>query len=375
MVENIRSGGIRRMPSNDRLRLSFDKYGRVEIVSGSEAGVLNGVDAVLRGTNYEKSDGSIAAAVGEFNKKLEITILPTEKCDFDCVYCFEEFKLGLMQQPVVDGVKNLISTRISDLSSLNIMWYGGEPMLAYPIIVNIMEHIATIRPGGVDLYSEMTTNGYNLTGEKFSRLVDLGVKNYQITFDGDRNEHNKLRTRKNRKLTFDVIFDNVTLQHHTDLDFNIKVRMHVNQGNQDSMRGLLRRFKLVVGRDPRYEFNLRGLINLNGREEMDSLVMPQNSNVVQELIDMARDMGLKTSFRDPEYVCYASKPNSYIVRPNGGLLKCGVHLYNQSNTIGHLNSDGSIEINSALAEQWSRGLLSGNRLELSCPAINLINKH
>jgi uncharacterized protein len=44
-------------------------------------------------------------------RKLDLTLLPTEKCNFRCVYCYEEFEHGAMPPHVVEGVCNLITRR------------------------------------------------------------------------------------------------------------------------------------------------------------------------------------------------------------------------------------------------------------------------
>jgi uncharacterized protein len=51
---------------------------------------------------------------------LDLHILPTEKCNFRCVYCYEDFQIGRMKDHVVNGVKNLIRRRMDELKQLRI---------------------------------------------------------------------------------------------------------------------------------------------------------------------------------------------------------------------------------------------------------------
>ena len=351
---------------------SFDRYGRIvpTKAANSEARVFGGMAIMLPRSVQAGTTSLSATDCSAFNSSLELTILPTEKCDFKCPYCFEQFKLGRMEAPVVSGIKNLISNRAPELVQLNVMWYGGEPMLEYPLIVGVMEHVASVKGPALSVYSEMTTNGYNLSSEKFARLVGLGVQNYQITFDGDKEEHEKLRLSRSGRPTFDVIWANVTTPHETDLPFRIKVRLHVNRDNEASMISLLRRFAAEIGSDERYEFNVRTLMRLGGAHDADLPLLPAGSKSVETVADVARSLGFRISPRDPDYVCYASKPNSFLIRPNGVLLKCGVHLYDVTNSIGSVNPDGTLEIYANKALHWSRGMLTGNKLELACPARN-----
>jgi uncharacterized protein len=62
---------------------------------------------------------------------LGLIILPTEACNFRCVYCYETFEHGKMNPILVQALKKFITSRISDLSSLSISWFGGEPLCAW----------------------------------------------------------------------------------------------------------------------------------------------------------------------------------------------------------------------------------------------------
>jgi uncharacterized protein len=68
-----------------------------------------------------------------------------------------------------------------------------------------------------------------------------------------------------------------------------------------------------------------------------------------------------------DYVCYASKANSLAIRSNGDIAKCTVALSDERNRIGHLNKDGTVEIDKTLFRLWLKGLQSGNDMELACP--------
>src|SRR6266851_4736219 len=73
--------------------------------------------------------------------QLSLILLPTERCNFRCTYCYEKFKQGGMRNEVVQGVKSLLSRRIPTLHTLNISWFGGEPLLSLPIIEDLSHHI------------------------------------------------------------------------------------------------------------------------------------------------------------------------------------------------------------------------------------------
>ena len=308
------------------------------------------------------------------NKSLELIIMPTEKCDFNCGYCYEDFELGRMKPETILSVKRLIDNRMSEISNLDVNWFGGEPLLAYDIILEIMGHVTKTKRNGVTLNSEITTNGYALTKERFARLIELGTSQYQISFDGDREEHDKLRVKRDGKPTFDTIWGNIRKAQSTDLDFIIMIRMHVNRDNELSMERLLRRVNNEIGNDKRFVFYIRKLSRLGGKNDEALPILMEDSSSVGNLITMAHEMNYKTidlkKNPDDQYVCYAARPNAFIIRSDGSLSKCTVGLYNDHNKIGKILSDGTLKIDNEKASLWSRGLFTGNDGELGCPAKN-----
>src|SRR3979490_3029402 len=83
----------------------------------------------------KRLDGLIADSFDP--RHLELIILPTERCNFRCTYCYEDFKLGKMSRKVVDAIKLLLAARVNDLHSLQLSWFGGEPLLAKEIILEV----------------------------------------------------------------------------------------------------------------------------------------------------------------------------------------------------------------------------------------------
>src|SRR6476659_3478010 len=93
---------------------------------------------------------------------LHLILMPTEQCNFRCLYCYEDFSAGQMKRSVIEAVKALLARRITSLDLLSLEWFGGEPLLAWPIIVEIQKCALDLAQGHpeVRLVSSMTTNGY-----------------------------------------------------------------------------------------------------------------------------------------------------------------------------------------------------------------------
>ena len=109
--------------------------------------------------------------------RLHLILMPTERCNFRCVYCYETFEHGRMKPPTIRGLRRLLAARAPTLRSLAIEWFGGEPLLALPVIEEIQRHaqrLAADHPA-LRLGGSMTTNGSLLGRRVLGRLVGLGL--------------------------------------------------------------------------------------------------------------------------------------------------------------------------------------------------------
>src|SRR5215510_6961132 len=103
---------------------------------------------------------------------LNLIIMPTEACNFRCTYCYETFEHKKMHGSVVTGIKRLIERRGGELRELQIGWFGGEPLLAFDVVTEICQHaIDVANLNGFEFSSDMTTNGYLLDQDRFSRCL------------------------------------------------------------------------------------------------------------------------------------------------------------------------------------------------------------
>ncbi len=300
---------------------------------------------------------------------LNLVINPTEKCNFRCVYCPEKFLLGRMKPEVVDGVKNLIYNRSDDLRKLGISWFGGEPTLAMGVVLDIMQHANRICSAkDITLCSGMTTNAYKLNTYNLKVLVTAGVTDYQISFDGEEEEHDRLRIRADGAGTFNAIWGSIVGAHSSDIPFTITIRVHVNRNNHESIKRLLRRISETIGSDSRFCMFIRPLSKLGGPNDQ-SLEIIEDNLPVDELRAYATSVGLKLKGEETAPICYASKLNSFVIRSNGDVGKCTVALYDDRNLVGRLLPDGTMNLDVRKMLWWTRGLLSRNKKELECPWI------
>ncbi len=303
---------------------------------------------------------------------LHLILLPTEACNFRCVYCYESFQYKRMDPAVVEGVKNLLTHRVPTLNEVSISWFGGEPLLATDIMTRILEHVRELREKHPQcgLSSDATTNGYLLTPQLLSRLAGLGMNRYQISFDGPRPYHDSKRVLAGGRGTYDRIWGNLLAIRDSDADARITVRVHVSRENVEAMPEFVREYEAAFGTDPRFEIFVRQLSRLGGPNDADLPILggSEGTDPVQRIRESIRAKGLRQLDARPEgSICYAAKGNSFVVRSNGRVNKCTVALEHPMNQVGMLHPDGTIALDAPKVGGWLRGLESGDPGELRCP--------
>lgn len=76
-----------------------------------------------------------------------------------------------MSEKVQNSVLKYLASKLNDSSTLEINWYGGEPLLALDMIEKLSERIGEItKDKKCDYKQTMITNGYLLNEEYAVRL-------------------------------------------------------------------------------------------------------------------------------------------------------------------------------------------------------------
>lgn len=309
------------------------------------------------------------------NDSLHLILLPTEKCNFRCTYCYEDFIVGRMSASTIQGVKRLIDRRRDGLRYLNISWFGGEPLLASSVVDEISSHIMDTLVGQphVQYASNMTTNGYLLDTLKVAHLCELGIRDYQISLDGPQPIHDRTRVRANGAGSFRQVWNNLLAIRDNATPVNVLLRVHLTPANLSSMPEFLAQIRDTFLRDARFSVLLKPVERLGGPNDgtMDILSDVERPGILAELQSIVLAGGEARGLQPAPEVCYAARPNSLVIRANGIVGKCTVVLTDPANAIGRLRPDGRISINNDLLRPWLRGWESHDWSALGCPANGL----
>jgi uncharacterized protein len=299
---------------------------------------------------------------------LNLIILPTEACNFRCTYCYETFENRKMPRPIVTGIKSLIDRRGADLDDLEIGWFGGEPLLALDVITEICKHAIDVsKTEGFTFRSGMTTNGYFLNQDRFSQCLDHKIDFFQISLDGDPDDHNASRKLASGEGTFDRIWSNLIAMKATRAEFVVMLRLHYTMQNFISVGQFARRIRDVFGDDSRFRFFFHHIARLGGpNDESIAIVSEQDQKQIEAHLWDASGLSPPPG-HDESYICYAAKGNSLVIRSTGRLAKCTVALNDSCNDIGRISENGEVCVDQKKYQRWIAPLVEADWENVSCP--------
>ena len=184
-----------------------------------------------------------------------LTICPTMGCNFDCPYCFEDHGRGKMSAEVQDDIVALAERMIeaSNIDSISVTWFGGEPLLAPDVIESLSERlIALAEEHGGSYSAGIITNGYLLTQETVDLLERVKVTSAQVTIDGMGDAHDATRHLAGGGPTFERIVGNLR---DIKIPFKVNIRHNVHEDNKaevDELREFIGKLAEESGNDLYY---------------------------------------------------------------------------------------------------------------------------
>lgn len=317
---------------------------------------------IVKASTDEVSAWDVRYGQGQYRADhLELMLLASEDCNFRCIYCSQQFKRDSMQLFVRQAVMRLLEERLQSLNSLDIQWFGGEPLVGLDAIQELAPQIqAFARKRGTVLSCGMTTNGFLLTPDISRQLLEWDIRSYQITLDGTAEEHDSHRPLKDGGNTFSTILANLLAMQQIDQPFTVALRVNADKTNSAKLTPLFETLAASFGKDERFQLRFKAIGKWGGDKD-DSLEVfcskTEERNTLVQLKQQARGMGMNvespTLQLQPNQVCYASRPYAMIVGADGKLMKCSVVLDTMpANVVGSIHQDGSMHINDEMFLQW-----------------------
>lgn len=312
----------------------------------------------------------LVSSIDQNDDIFELIINPTMNCNFKCWYCYEtHIKDSKMSSLTINKIILFINTILENpnLKQFHLSWFGGEPLLYYnttilPILQNIYP---LLKSKGIEFASNFTTNGLLINQKILTDCNLFGVDHFQITLDGHRERHNKVRFVNKERGSYDEIINNIKLILKNRI--NVTVRINISEDTlNDKVTEIINDFSDLTIEERKF---LNFSFHKVWQEEKDI------ENEMTKLIDEFRSNKLSTQTIDEvDHVrnsCYADKKNQATINYNGEVFKCTARDFKSENKEGFLQEDGGILWNEKYYDRMS--IKFKNKPCLSCKILPICN--
>lgn len=282
-----------------------------------------------------------------------VVVCPTWACNFRCWYCYQDHADVWMSDETVAAVERFLSRNALRTRYLWLDFFGGEPLLRTDQIVRLAGHaMRECADAGVRYHAGMTTNAYLLDPRTFARLHDVGVSHYQITLDGVPEFHDRQRVLASGRGTWDRIWANLTHIRDSSARVKVTLRVHFRADDLGPAVRLMEEYVLpTFGDDERFALQFAEIRRLGGPEDgrIREATPTELAAALQTLDATLRRPNQLVGFGRGDFECYAAKPDTLVIQPDGELAKCTVSF----ERVGQLAADGGLRLDAARSEAWA----------------------
>lgn len=291
------------------------------------------------------------------SEELHLILLPTEGCNFRCMYCYESHDNHVMSKELQDSIVSFVKKNIQKYKAVRIEWFGGEPLCQVQIVDSLTEQIrAVCKEAKKPFLASMTTNGYLLDLETCKRMIRKNkIVSYQITLDGLADTHNVQRPLANKEGTFDTVLHNLQMirDNVKSQFFQITIRCNITKKVMEHFGEYLDLLYKEFGGDNRFTFSWK--IAWEPENKTDEKYCEESE--FGKTLSLAKDRKMRLDFIRGSLtrygrICYASFPGCFVIGADGTVYKCTVEFDAPENQIGKLGQDGIMEIDERKRCRW-----------------------
>jgi len=271
-----------------------------------------------------------------------LIINPTLNCNFKCWYCYETHIRGSkMDKKTIEKMKLHIASKLDNdpVKHFIISWFGGEPLLCYKeVIIPILKFAYEyVKNKNIQFNFNFTSNGFLINDKMLQALCQLGVNNFQITLDGHRKQHNKVKFMGNGEESYDIVVSNI--KKCLKLKIYVTCRLNISKDTFQNIEKVIDDFADLSLKDREF---LTFSFHKVWQEDVDFHCQ------ILELIELFKNNNFSAQTVCADGVrnsCYADKKHHATINYNGDVFKCTARDFTPENREGILNENGDIEWN------------------------------
>ena len=296
------------------------------------------------------------------DNKLTLLLIPIYDCNFRCKYCYESFNDKKMTTEIIARIEKYVKANLHDKKSLSIGWFGGEPLMAFSEMVEIMDKLKMLAYGVEKIFTQgIITNGYYLTPEVVNTLVKYKCMHIQVTLDGLEANHDTYRPLKDGQGTFATIVNNLRyIRDHVKSRFlTITLRANITLDMVNHLPEYVQFLEREFAEDRRFQFLWRFASDWGGESVLTMEDQLGDLAMLKQCFAVIHNSKLNGRahtrlFRKCGTICDASKKNYYVIGPDAKVFKCTMKLYADDaiNNIGYLDENGIMVLDKTKEAHW-----------------------
>lgn len=304
---------------------------------------------------YKKLKLLVGDRVNEYNKVVNIkveecssydeectfTILPTTSCNASCYYCYEQ---GIHPQPMSEATANatidfmiskLIETRAQKCS---IIWFGGEPLLNTEIIDFITTRMVNFcKNESIKYACSMVSNGSLIDDAVLLKMKqEWLLSEIQITLDGTKDKYEQIK-----KLPINNAFDNIMniIDKLSKAEIFVNIRINYSPQNLEDILCLLNYLSEKYSSNEFVHVYGKSIFTdgVSTSSDIDHINAEKRFTETLMACFPLQSISLN-DFKRLLIPCGAAHKNTYVVNPNGHLVRCEHFVGDKNEKLGYIGT-------------------------------------
>ncbi|SJL31088.1 Anaerobic sulfatase-maturating enzyme [Porphyromonas gingivalis] len=330
--------------TNDFLLLNESKHDlfnnpNVELIEQADPSFYK---KMVEGIFFVPDDYKELEIVHEIKRKMmynssmyHILVNTTLDCNLNCWYCYEnKVAESRIEKKVIEAIKKNIVYEYdrARFNVLKVSFFGGEPFLHFEGIKLVLDFAKKFcEEREVELIADFTTNA-TLIDENIILYLKQFTCHFQITLDGDRKVHNKIKKdihNPNRDTYKDTI-KAIYLANKFIENKRIAVRINFSNRTLEKIDEIIADIDFLCRKS---SFVILKKVWQIEKEKV-------NKNLLFEAIQKLFDKGFLVDYyiMPKGCVCFAERERYALFNYDGKIFKCStISAFNEQNALGTLN--------------------------------------
>jgi len=292
-------------------------------------------------------------------RKKKYRILTTTLCNAKCPYCYEKGIDNItMTEDVAISVADFILSQSSNDKSIEIEWFGGEPLLNTKAIDTITNRILNKKSPEIKFYASIVTNGFLIDNTIAQKMKNnWRIYQAQITLDGLPEEYE--RVKQLGKHSFEKVIDNINLL--SNLDIKVNIRLNFDDKNINKMKELIKYLSTL-------NFNKNVSVypaKINDMKQRETFTFENETIEIHKQLHESKFLQkLQLLPRTMKTPCAAVHKGYFTINANGLIYKCE-RKFNTKSSVGNCKDINSLNLDEI--KKWE-----DNNLPYKCHECKLL---